>query len=172
MISRTDAQIADALKQAAAEDKNINSETRAEIILQGIFGPCFNPTARTNQFEIDWMRREHELNDRSKDVQLALVGIIRMAKLFREHKIPLEGRSTNVFFSRFKPSDTSILYTVHWPSSVISRAMATQQKAEELLRNGYVVADGDEPPREWFIPQCEIRSRAATDYGGRRTSKW
>lgn len=155
-IARTDAQIAAALKQALSDDPRLDTDTRAEIIMQGVFGPCFMVTVRDVQFEIGWLKRPLESYDRASDTQLAADGIQRVVRLFRTHKIPLESRVANVIVQRNVPGNARYL-TVHWPVEVLRRALSTPKDAEHILRSGYLVHDGESPPQAWVRPDLVRR---------------
>ena len=155
-ISRTDTQIAAALKQALADPTSSDSDTRSEIIMQGVFGPCFMTTTRDVQFEIGWLRRPIETYDRAKDTQLAVDGMVRIARLFRTHKIALEGRVANIIIQRQTQTGTRYL-TVHWPIGVMRNALSSSKDSDNILRAGYLVHDGEAPPQEWVARHLLLR---------------
>lgn len=155
-IARTDVQIAAALKQALSKDPGLDIDSRGEIIMQGVFGPCFMVTVRDVQFEIGWLNRPLASYDRARDTQLAADGMQRVVRLFRAHKIPLEDRVANVIIQRVSSGDTRYL-TVHWPAGVLRRALSTPKDAEHILRNGYLVHDGDSAPQHWVRPDLARR---------------
>jgi hypothetical protein len=152
-IARSDVEIAAALKLAEKLNPKLRLEDRAEIVWQGVFGPCFSASVRPDHFEIAWTRNTHERPDRNEDVRMAIKGMARASKLVKLHKIDLEGRPTVVSFMLFNPRDTAdpgFLYSLYASATLLSRAAtAAPDKAEELLWSNHKLAVGD-PPEEWF----------------------
>jgi hypothetical protein len=151
-IARTDTEIAAALKQAIAEDPRADIDTRSEIIMQGVFGPCFMVTVRDVQFEFGWLSRPLDSFDRGSDTQLAADGMERVVRLFRAHKIPLESRVANVIIQRYSGPGNVRYLTVHWPVDVLRRALSSPKNADHIMRSGYLVHDGENAPQAWLRP--------------------